>query len=189
MYHLQLFKSSQTMKTYVANTFFILFVVSTAIDAREFTKIMKGRFPFVTKFNGLYFMETIHTIGDQKNLAKKIATYTSSDLMSWKFENLAIDSGNFPVWASENYLWGPKIYQFGDNYNLYYYGYKKNSITCAIGVATAPTPYGPFVDLGKPLWEEPGESLYYPNIAHGKFNFQNVHIRIFICRLKIINIR
>jgi len=158
--------------------YFFIFSMSfiTVLWALEFTKIMKGESPFVTKFNGLYFMATIHEI-DNKN---KIAAYTSSDLKSWKFENWAIDSTNFPVWGSENNLWGPKIYQFGDNYNLYYYTFKKNTTQNAIGVATAATPNGPYVDVGKPLWEEPGVGLYYPNIAHGKFNFQNVHERIFI---------
>jgi len=130
---------------------------------------MKGQTPFVTKFNGFYFMATSHVIDNKV----RIATYTSSDLKSWKFENWAIGSDNFPVWGLENNLFGPKIYQFGDNYNLYYYASKKNTTENAIGVATAPTPNGPYVDLGKPLWEEPGVSLFYPNIVHGKFNFQN----------------
>jgi len=159
------------MKTFVANAFFILFVVSFTVDAREFrefTKIMQGRTPFVTKFSGLYFMATTH-ISESKH---KVATYTSSDLQSWKFENFAIDSGNFPVWGKENYLSSPRIHRFGENYNLYYNNIPKNStFHTAIGVATAPTPNGPYVDLGKPLWEEPGDSLFYPTIAHGKFNF------------------
>jgi|GEM_PF-4971457 len=154
------------MKIYFLNIYLIFFVALSVAGAQNFTKIMKGQTPFVTKFTDLFYMTTAHEIIEDKC---KIAIYTSSDLKSWKFENLAFESGTFPKWGYDKNHWGPKIYQFGDSYNLYYYAYKKNSSTHAIGVATAPTPTGPYVDIGKPFWEESGDSLWYPNIGHGKF--------------------
>ncbi|MFN2561574.1 MAG: family 43 glycosylhydrolase [Jatrophihabitans sp.] len=90
----------------------------------------------------------------------RIPIARSSDLVTWKFAGDAFaDPGpgsNFPSWAEDNAgLWGPDIRYVNGQYRLYYV-VTETKVTPdggdnAIGMATAPTPVGPWTDSGGPV--------------------------------------
>ena len=74
--------------------------------------------------------------------------FSSTDLVAWKDEGVILDLPKDVSWAKKN-AWAPCIIEkkINGGYKYFYYfaaGQK-------IGVATADSPTGPFVDLGKPL--------------------------------------
>ncbi len=90
----------------------------------------------------------------------RIPIAKSSDMVTWKFAGDAFaDPGpgsNFPSWAEPNAgLWGPDIRYVNGQYRLYYV-VTETKVTPepndnAIGMATAPTPIGPWTDSGGPV--------------------------------------
>jgi len=67
-------------------------------------------------------------------------------------------------------FFSPEIHFIEGSFNVYYYTVAK-STGFSIGVASAPTPTGPYKDIGKPLLGDNGEDVYYPNIANdGEYN-------------------
>ncbi len=78
----------------------------------------------------------------------------SSDLTHWEYRGDAFSAANRPSWATPTAgLWAPDIRYLDGRYLLYY------TVTdttapgddSAIGVATAPTPMGPWSDSGGPV--------------------------------------
>jgi arabinan endo-1,5-alpha-L-arabinosidase len=79
----------------------------------------------------------------------------STDLVHWTFAGDAFTAATRPAWATPAAgLWAPDIRRVGDRYVLYF------TVTdttlnpgddSAIGVATAPTPLGPWTDSGQPI--------------------------------------
>jgi beta-xylosidase len=79
----------------------------------------------------------------------------SADLVTWTYVGDAFSASNRPAWATATAgLWAPDIRYTGGRYVLYF------TVTdtalnagddSAIGVATAPTPLGPWTDSGQPL--------------------------------------
>ncbi|GAA4468897.1 family 43 glycosylhydrolase [Phytohabitans houttuyneae] len=90
--------------------------------------------------------ETVH---------RQIPILRSDDLVRWTFAGDAFTAANRPAWATPTAgLWAPDIRRAGDRYLLYF------TVTdttlnpgddSAIGVATAPTPLGPWTDSGGPI--------------------------------------
>jgi hypothetical protein len=91
----------------------------------------------------------------------RIPIARSSDLVTWTFAGDAFTDpgtpgGNFPSWAEANAgLWGPDIRYVNGQYRLYYV-VTETTVTPdagdnAIGMATAPTPLGPWTDSGGPV--------------------------------------
>lgn len=75
---------------------------------------------------------------------------TSPDLATWTPQSDALPK--LPSWADVGYTWAPHVYRFGDTRVLYYAGAKAGSDIECIGVATSPSPSGPFEPVGdKPL--------------------------------------
>jgi arabinan endo-1,5-alpha-L-arabinosidase len=80
---------------------------------------------------------------------------TSRDLANWTYAGDAFSAANRPAWATPTAgLWAPDIRYTNGTYVLYY------TVTdttlnagedSAIGVATAPSPLGPWTDSGAPL--------------------------------------
>ena len=91
----------------------------------------------------------------------RIPIARSSDLVTWKFAGDAFADpgtagGNFPSWAEADAgLWGPDIRYVNGQYRLYYVVTETNvtpdASDNAIGMATAPTPVGPWTDSGGPV--------------------------------------
>jgi hypothetical protein len=96
--------------------------------------------------------------------AHRIPIAKSADLVTWKYAGDAFSDpgtagGNFPSWAADNAgLWGPDIRYVDGQYRLYYVvtetvppGGTDEPNDNAIGMATAPTPVGPWTDSGGPV--------------------------------------
>jgi hypothetical protein len=94
----------------------------------------------------------------------RIPISRSTDLVNWKFVGDAFSDpgtpgGNFPSWGADNAgLWGPDIRYVNGEYRLYYVvtetvppGGTDEPNDNAIGMATAPTPTGPWTDSGGPV--------------------------------------
>lgn len=79
----------------------------------------------------------------------------STDLVHWTDAGAVFASGNRPSWATATSgLWAPDIRRVGDRYLLYYVVTDTTlnpGDDSAIGVATAPSPTGPWTDSGGPL--------------------------------------
>lgn len=81
-------------------------------------------------------------------------TFSSTDLVNWKEEDVILDLKKDVSWANGN-AWAPAIIEKKkgrDSYKYYYYfSGGMDGGTKKIGVAVADDPKGPFVDSGKPL--------------------------------------
>ena len=76
----------------------------------------------------------------------------SADLTQWTYVGDAFASR--PAWVkSDAGLWAPDIHFFNGQYYLYFTASDTNAGGSAIGVATAPTPTGPWTDSGAPVVE------------------------------------
>ena len=82
----------------------------------------------------------------------------SRDLVAWEFVGDAFTETTLPTWADTSRgaaLWAPDIRYVDGEYRLYYV-VTETTVTGepndnAIGVATAPTPTGPWTDAGAPV--------------------------------------
>lgn len=73
----------------------------------------------------------------------------SPDLREWRLGGAVFPRP--PRWA-EGTFWAPEITRLGDGYAVFYSALPKTSETAyCLGVATAPTPDGPWKDRGRPL--------------------------------------
>jgi arabinoxylan arabinofuranohydrolase len=82
--------------------------------------------------------------------------FSSTNLVNWKDEGVILDLPKDVSWSKKN-AWAPCIIEkkINGSYKYFYYfaaGQK-------IGVATADSPTGPFVDLGKPLIDKLPEGV------------------------------
>lgn len=75
--------------------------------------------------------------------------FTSTDLVSWTPAGKIFPSGSTPSWAASSY-WAPEIHKVGGQYVAYFTARGADGIL-AVGAAHAPSPLGPFTDLGAPL--------------------------------------
>ena len=83
-----------------------------------------------------------------------IPMFSSTDLVSWTYEGDAFTAR--PAWLAPNSgMWAPEIDYIDGSYHLYYTAPDTNAAVTgggsAIGVATAPTPLGPWTDSGDPV--------------------------------------
>ncbi|MGI3782565.1 MAG: family 43 glycosylhydrolase [Janthinobacterium lividum] len=93
----------------------------------------------------------------------------SHDLATWTHVGDAFSSSNRPSWATADAgLWAPDIRYVDGQYRLYYV-VTQTTVTAAtndnaIGMATAPTPAGPWTDSGAPVIDpRRGDNAADPN--------------------------
>src|SRR5215213_2463413 len=85
-----------------------------------------------------------------------IPTARSTDLANWTWVGDAFTEATLPAWAAADAaLWAPDIRYLDGTYYLYYV-VTQTTVTDepndnAVGVATAPTPTGPWTDSGGPV--------------------------------------
>jgi arabinan endo-1,5-alpha-L-arabinosidase len=85
-----------------------------------------------------------------------IPTARSTDLVNWTYVGDAFTEATLPSWAAPDaVLWAPDIRYLDGTYYLYYV-VTQTTVTDepndnAVGVATAPTPTGPWTDSGGPV--------------------------------------
>ncbi|GAB2481551.1 hypothetical protein GCM10027063_24540 [Promicromonospora xylanilytica] len=80
----------------------------------------------------------------------------SRDLETWEYVGTIFDEENRPAWAaSASYFWAPDIRYVDGQYVMYYTvtdtAANPDPWDYTIGVATAPTPTGPWTDSGGPV--------------------------------------
>ncbi|HZO64079.1 MAG TPA: family 43 glycosylhydrolase [Kribbellaceae bacterium] len=90
------------------------------------------------------------SIGDAYKIAR------SANLTRWEKVGSVFNAGNRPAWADPGSgFWAPDIRYIGGRYVLYFTVHNTrltpDDWDYAIGVATAPTPAGPWTDCGQPL--------------------------------------
>lgn len=79
-----------------------------------------------------------------------LPVFRSDDLVDWTFVG---DVFAFPPrWKSQGFVWAPDVHRFDDRYVLTYAYSTWGDANPCIGLATAPTPEGPWEDLGRPLF-------------------------------------
>ncbi|WP_083672189.1 family 43 glycosylhydrolase [Sphingomonas montana] len=99
--------------------------------------------PAIRIFGDTYYL---YLTSDKPNwLTTDFSVWSSKNLVEWKKERMVLDVAHDLKWAKIQ-AWAPDVIERGGSYYMYF---------CAegnIGVATAKSPLGPFVDaLGKPL--------------------------------------
>ncbi len=103
--------------------------------------------------DGFYYAYATQTERDGKWLNIQVAR--SADLMKWEHLGDALPAK--PGWASKTQdFWAPHVHQADGRYFLYYSAKPDVALTddkrgLCLAVATARSPIGPFVDMGKPL--------------------------------------
>ncbi|MEV6891673.1 family 43 glycosylhydrolase [Kribbella sp. NPDC051137] len=77
----------------------------------------------------------------------------STDLVHWTFLGDAFSQANHPQWAGwpQKGYWAPDVRYVDGEYYMYYSAPGSTSLDAAIGLATAPTPAGPWTDIGHPV--------------------------------------
>ncbi len=95
--------------------------------------------PYVLVDGGIYYAYGTHS-------ENGIEVYSSHDMMTWKYETLALDKRNT---TEKRWFWAPEVYRMNGKYYMYY------SANEHIFVATSDSPLGPFRQAGdSPLLAE-----------------------------------
>lgn len=102
---------------------------------------------------------------DGKPLIHNLPTFSSTDLVNWKYAGDAF--GTKPAWIKADAgMWAPDVVFRGGKYLLYYTA-SDTSLPgggSAIGVATSASPTGPWTDSGRPVIEpQPRPGVDDPN--------------------------
>ncbi len=119
--------------------------------------------------------------------AHLISQFTSFDLVHWSYIGDAFQ--HTPAWVgtATNQFWAAAVKQFNGKYYMYYVAPNTPQGGAAIGVATAITPGGPWIDAGAPVVApennpyngQPGRAVIDPDviedagqryISYGSFN-------------------
>jgi arabinan endo-1,5-alpha-L-arabinosidase len=81
----------------------------------------------------------------------------TKDFSSWEYEGTVFDGDNRPEWAAKgSHFWAPDVRYINGKYAMYYTvtdSAAKPGEDMSIGMATAPTPTGPWTDSGGPVVE------------------------------------
>lgn len=96
-----------------------------------------------------------------------IPTLRSHDMVHWTYVGDAFAAR--PGWVADDAgLWAPNVEYFNGQYYLYYTASWTDAGGSAIGVATGPTPVGPWTDSGAPVVEQgasgPGRWVFDPDV-------------------------
>jgi GH43 family beta-xylosidase len=91
------------------------------------------------------------------NAADAFPMRASRDLVHWRAVGPVFPAARRPAWAASDF-WAPEIHRVGARYVVYYTARRAGG-QLAIGAASAPTPTGPYTDLGRPLLEDASMGL------------------------------
>src|SRR3954447_14743851 len=103
-----------------------------------------------------YAYGTSDPLREGETTPHRIPIARSSDLVHWSYVGDAFTAATVPTWAAPDAgLWAPDIRYVDGQYRLYYV-VTQTTVTPgpndnAIGMATAPTPAGPWTDSGAPV--------------------------------------
>ncbi|MBP7146243.1 MAG: family 43 glycosylhydrolase [Acidobacteria bacterium] len=117
--------------------------------------VIRGQAPGDTDW---YMFCTQDRLSDADAISHLLPIFRSHDLVHWTHVGDVFASR--PAWTEGGYLWAPDAAYFNGQYYLYYAGTDTRAEyggepgcgdDSAIGVATAPSPAGPWTDLGRPV--------------------------------------
>jgi beta-xylosidase len=103
-----------------------------------------------------YSYGTSDPLREGEHTAHRIPIARSTDLVDWTHVGDAFGDGNLPSWAAPDAsIWAPDIRYVDGEYRMYYV-VTRTTVTPepddnAVGMATAPTPAGPWKDSGAPV--------------------------------------
>ena len=103
-----------------------------------------------------YAYGTTDPLREGERTPHRLPVARSTDLVHWTYAGDAFDAASMPRWAAPDAaLWAPDIRYVNGQYRLYYV-VTQTTVTAepndnAIGMATAPTPLGPWTDSGAPV--------------------------------------
>lgn len=103
-----------------------------------------------------YSYGTSDPLREGEGTSHPIPISRSKDLVNWEYVGDAFDASSRPSWAAPGAgIWAPDIRYLDGKYYMYYV-VTRTTVTPerddnAIGVATAPTPTGPWTDSGAPV--------------------------------------
>jgi len=105
----------------------------------------------------------------------------SADLVHWELKSFVFGEGGQPEWTAKGRqvadFWAPEMAKVGDEYWVAYTARQKSN-ALAIGLARAPTPFGPFTDNGEPLVT--GHAVNTTGVPHGALSGGVIDSHIFI---------
>jgi beta-xylosidase len=117
--------------------------------------------PSIAVFDGRYYLYPTSD-GHADWGAQSFRVFSSTDLVEWEDHGPVLELGRDVTWAGRH-AWAPAIASRDGRYYLYFTAGTDN-----IGVASADSPLGPFVDHGKPL------------VRSGEFDGQAIDPSIFV---------
>ena len=103
-----------------------------------------------------YAYGTTDPLREGENQFHTVPMARSNDLVNWEYVGDAFNASNRPFWAAaDGNVWAPDVRYMNGKYYMYYV-VTQTTVTDepndnAIGVATAPTPTGPWTDSGAPV--------------------------------------
>lgn len=98
--------------------------------------------------DGYYYAYGTEDFWATDNRNHIVAIVRSKDLINWTYLNDAFTSK--PTWkANGGGIWAPDVVKVNSSYYMYYSYSTWGDLNPGIGVASAPSPSGPFVDMGK----------------------------------------
>lgn len=107
--------------------------------------------------DGYYYVYGTEDYGEWGGVARVsyIPIIRSKNLVDWEYVGEVFTEKTKPTWGKYNSgLWAPDIYKIDGVYNLYYSFSTWGDSNPGIGVATSPTPSGPWTDHGMILNSE-----------------------------------
>lgn len=104
----------------------------------------------------MYCTNTDVEMGDKGMMWDRGPIFRSRNLVDWTWCGSVFDGlDNAAAWGTKDAgVWGPSVIKVGDKYNYYYALSTWGDPNPGVGVATSPTPYGPWEDHGRILDSE-----------------------------------
>jgi len=79
--------------------------------------------------------------------------YFSTDLVGWQLRSWVFTHLTWPSWAVDS-MWAPELHNVNGRYIVYYTARSINGqLSCGAAVAQSIDPFGPYLDIGRPLVE------------------------------------
>lgn len=106
--------------------------------------------PYIVRDNGTYYMYCTQTDVYTPTIGfKRGPIWKSDDMQSWEYVG-DVFANYTPNWGTSGAgVWAPTVVKVGDIWNFYYSLSTGGDENPGIGVATSPTPYGPWTHYGK----------------------------------------